>query len=67
MFLTKLVMKKEIIDAIQHTLDNDENLSLESRKKLEKALAQARASKSYGDLKIVLKEILFFIRHFFDD
>lgn len=59
--------KTKIIDAIQHTLDNNEDLSLESKEKLEEALATAKASKSYGDLKIVLKEILFLIKHFFDD
>jgi hypothetical protein len=60
-------MKTKIINAIQHVLNNDKNLSKESRIKLEEALAKAKASKTYGDIKDVLKQILFFIRYFFED
>jgi len=60
-------MKTKIINAIQQVLNNDKNLSKESRIKLEEALAQAKASKTHGDLKDVLKQILFFIRYFFED
>lgn len=59
-------MKASIINAIQHVLNNDNNLSKESRVKLEEALAKAKASKTNGDIKDVLKHILFFIRYLLD-